>query len=49
MLVLENVSNIMYNMSLEVTDMRKMELRMNEQEKYNTIKEYVDHGSIKSL
>lgn len=28
--------------------MRKVELKMNEQEKYNTIKEYVDHGGNKN-
>ena len=38
----------MYNTSLEVTEMRKVELRMNEQIKYETIKEYVDHGGNKN-
>ena len=34
-------------MSLEVTEMRKVELRMNEQRKYELIKELVEHGGNK--
>ena len=35
-------------MSLEVTKMRKVELRMNELLKYETIKELVDHNGNKN-
>ena len=48
MLVLENVSKLIYYMSLEVTQMRKVELRMNEQEKNYVIKELVDHNGNKN-
>ena len=37
----------MYNTSLEVRKMRKVVLRMNEQEKYDVIKELVDHNGKK--
>ena len=47
MLTFENVLKLVYNMSLEVTEMRKVELRMNEQRKYELIKELVEHGEIK--
>ena len=38
----------MYNTSLEVMYIRKVELRMNEKEKYNVIKELVDHNGNKN-
>ena len=38
----------MYNTSLEVRKMRKVVLRMNEQEKYDVIKELVDHNGNKN-
>ena len=47
MLTFENVLKLVYNMSLEVTEMRKVELRMNEQRKYELIKELVEHGGNK--
>ena len=43
MLTFENVLKLIYNMSLEVTEMRKVDLRMNEQRKYEAIKNLVDH------
>ena len=42
MLTFENVLQLIYNKSLEVTKMRKVELRMNEQRKYEEIKNLVD-------
>ena len=48
-MALENVSKLVYNMSLEVMySMRKVELRMNEQKKYDIIKELVDHNGNKN-
>ena len=48
-MTLENVSKLVYNISLEVIySMRKDELRMNEQEKYNVIKELVEHNGNKN-
>ena len=48
-MTLENVSKLVYNISLEVIySMRKVELRMNEQEKYNVIKELVEHNGNKN-
>ena len=48
-MTLENVSKLVYNISLEVIySMRKVELRMNEQEKNNVIKELVEHNGNKN-
>ena len=47
MLVIDYVSKLTYNMSLEVTKMRKDKLRMNELKKYEVIKELVDHRGNK--
>ena len=44
-MTLENVSKLVYNISLEVIySIRKVELRMNEQNKYDVIKELVNHN-----
>ena len=45
---MEKASKIKYNISLKVIyKMRKVELRMNEKEKYEVIKELVDHNGNK--
>lgn len=46
---MEKASKIKYNISLKVIyKMRKVELRMNEKEKYEVIKELVDHNGNKT-
>ena len=47
MLFQENVSNDIIHHQ-EVITIRKVELRMNEQEKYDVIKELVDHNGNKN-
>ena len=39
---------MLYNYSTEVEEMKEVKLRMNEQEKYEVIKELVDHNGNKN-
>lgn len=39
---------MLYNMSLDMMQMSKVELRMNELQKYEVIKELIDHNSNKN-